>query len=257
MQNMVTLPMDLPMQPSDLRSRFLRVRAPFLFLRQRPLSLGDSLLSRLDKARVFYDAAVTVGEQVHNAAIDGDHAFGRNGVSHLDFAHHDRKPLVDILDDRAGFGLAFKWPVNDGLDGAQFREGENIAHEAPNFWMRLADRNGVTTLAFPSRRASESPIASLPRRIQVRQELCANVTRHIGKPRELSTKRGKVVDLVERSRINLRSFAAGKAHQTLLMGQIPQESQGVFPCPDARDLLFGRVDSEPERLVNQHSRSIS
>lgn len=68
----------------------------------------------------------------------------------------------------------------------------------------------------------------------------------------LSTERGKFVDLIERSRINLLPGAPGKAHQALLMGQVPQESQGVFPCPDASDLLFGRVNSEPERLVNQH-----
>lgn len=104
-QNMTTLTTDFSTKAHDTRLRFFSIFRSFLSSRHDTLSMRKTAHGMLVEARIFNNFAVTVGDNVHDTAIDGDDGRSSwNGSWHLKFAHDASKPLVTVLDECAGYG---------------------------------------------------------------------------------------------------------------------------------------------------------
>ena len=118
--------------------------------------------------------------------------------------------------------------------------------------MRFAEGEGVASLPLPPRRTGELGEASLPRLLQLNEELAAHVARDVDQPRESSTKLGQLVDLVEGRGVDALASGSGVAELPLLESQVPQKPKGVVPSREPRELSLVGVDAVSERLYGLH-----
>lgn len=231
---------------------FLSVLRSLLTTGDYSLSTSKTFQRTLIEFGVIGEIAVTVGERVCDATIDGNDGRGaRYRIGNFDLTEEGCKPLVPFTSQCAGLRFAYEWPVNNGLQIAELRESECTPFEPPIFWVRLLKPEEVTSFALPPRSTIDLFEAVLPSVIKLCEQLTTHIPRHICQPRQIGTKVCQLFHLAECCRIAL--VCTRETHQTLLMGNVPEEAQGTLP-PSKPVFLFGsRVDAIAERFVLQHS----
>ncbi len=142
--------------------------------------------------------------------------------------------------------------MHDRSQVAELGEANHRAVEPPHLRVRLAEAERIEALPLPARCPGELRKASRPRLVELDEKLCADVSRHVGEPRQFGAERGQFVDLVESRGVAFVAAAARKTNAPLLQAQVPEKAEGVVPCSKAHNLLGRRVDAIAERLVDEH-----
>lgn len=259
-QDGVALPARLPLQAGHDGPRLLLVLRPLLAARDGALRARELFADALERSRVRHDAAVGIGEQVDHAAVDRDGGLrARERVGLLELDGHAREPGVAVADERAGLRRAAWRPVHDGRHGAELRKhhGATATLALDTEGLRCDDGRAVAALALPARRAAEPLEAALPRLVELDEQLRTQVAWNVREPRQFGAQGGQLVDLVERrgiARVGLAAPLVG--HQPLLVGEIPQEPQRVFPRGQALRLRRRRIDAVALASPGQHASSM-
>lgn len=250
-QGVVTLPADLPVKARHPEPRLLLVLAPLLLSSDDALSARQTTLCSLEVAGIVVPHSVRVRNKRRYATIQRDRwPACRCRVGHYDLAHDHDEPLVAIADDRAGFRCALGRSVHHGVEDANLGKPDVRASDRPDARMRLADTDAIAALAFPARRPGQAAEAALPRLVEFNQELCTDVTRHVGEPWQFGAEIGQFLHLIEGGVVAPFAARPMQTQHALLVRQVPEESQRVFPTQQP-SLLFGaRVDAVAKRLVN-------
>jgi len=197
MQDVGALAADRPVQLGDPEP------GPRLSLRARrsagddTLSVGQAAKAGVQMLRVGDQAAVGIAQQVRHAAVDRHDRPGsplRLGPLLLTLDRHE--PLINLAGERA----ALRVPTSGRC---------RIARIVPSFGKATPPavtrkmRGCGSVMATGSRPSSstgaggQSLEAPLPRGIELHEHLRADVTGHIGQPRDLRPQLGQLVDLVE------------------------------------------------------------
>lgn len=256
MEDVVPLPADLAVYARDavfglfpvLRSSFPSVDSTLGALKAQ-----QGVLERL---RIRQDTAVRVGDEVGDATIDGDGwSSRRHGIRHLDLARDRSEPLVTVTADGTSLGFALKWAVRDDLDVTELGEVQTGRANMPGLGVRLNKRDPIAPLTLPARSVCKPLEAALPRLIEFDEELSTDIPRHIGKPRQLSTKFSQLLHLIESCRIAFGRTR--KTHQSLLVSKVPEETQCILPGQDPLYLLIARIDAKAESLIDEHEATLA
>lgn len=251
-----TLSSNLAVDACNAELGFLPVFGSFLPARDGALRTDEPLHGSGVEPWGFDDGAVGVSNEVDHATVQrDDRLYAERRVSDLDLANDRDEPLVTIAADRAGLRLFLKRPVDHRSQIADLREADRRAVDAPTLGVWLTDPEAVATLVLPARHFSETGETSLPRFIQIQEELGTNVAGHICEPRKFGAESGQFVDLVKGCQVSL--VGPGESHEPLFVGKVPEEAQRIFPSTQT-DSLFGCwVDAVAEAFVDAQGNEYS
>lgn len=252
-QNMIALTADFSAEAHDTRLRFLSIARSFLATTDDTLRASESMHGVFVEARVFEDATVAVYDDVDDATIKRDDRLrSRRRVGNADFTNDGSEPLVAISLQGAGLQDTFERSMRNNAHWPEFWKMQDRTIEAPGLRMRLAEARFVSTFTLPSWLFRELCEAPLPGLIKLDEKLRANISRHIGEPRKLGAQGSQFIDLIERCWIATLTLRAPVTREALLVCEVPQGAQRVFPCAQTSFLLKCRVDTEAARLADQH-----
>ncbi len=207
---------------------------------------------------ILDDAAIRVGHQVDDSAVERDDRFGApSWLNDLELADHGRKPLVAIAAHGARLRFAGWRPVDDDAHRPELGEAQGVAVEAPHLRMRLGEPDDVQVLAFPAWSPSETLEASLPTLVEFDEQFCAHVTRDVGEPRQFAAQRREVLHLVEGRRVTTLSAGSSETHDPLLVGEVPEKPKSMLPTGQPLNLGGSRVDAVAVSLAEQHTTIIA
>lgn len=257
-KEVLALPTYLAVQDGDANPGLFPVLGSFLAACADTLCMSEPPHGGLVEAWGGDEATVRVADRVGDATIKGDDWAGtRNWVRNFNLTDDQREPLTpSLLPNSTCLRDALERTVDNDAHGAELREVECRAVEAPDFRVWLAERRGVVALPFPSGRTTGFLEAALPGLVQLDEELCGNIAWHISKPWQFGPELGEFLALVERRRVAAIALGPGQAHAPLLVGEVPEEAQGALPSGHPGDLRGARVDAKAERVANQHGTSI-
>jgi len=251
-EKVLALTPHLPVDSHNAEISFFSFPRPFLFPGGGPLRPDETNKRAVVVLRVWCQVSVGVREKVRDAPVDGDHGRVTHRRSRCFHLAGDRdEPLVSVALQCAGLRLPFVRPVHHGPELAKLRETDGWAVDPPRFRMWLTQPQISPAFPFPTRHTPEALEATLDGPVELNEELCAGVPRHVGEPREISSEISKLVDLVKRRRIVL--VGSRQAHLPLFQGQVPEESECALPPVDPSFLLSRRIDAVPERLASDHT----
>src|SRR5579871_2678768 len=98
--------------------------ATLLLLLELALGLRQCLLLLAQEARVLDELTVREGRELFDANIYADLLLGFGERFCLDFTAEAGEPFAGLNANRAGFDLALRRTVNNGLDGSDFGKGD-------------------------------------------------------------------------------------------------------------------------------------
>jgi hypothetical protein len=250
------LPPNLAVKICNANLRFLSVVRSFLSSRDGTLDASKSLEGFAVKTRGFDEHAVRIGDNVRDTSINGDDGLGLGArINHLDFAGDAHEPLIAVSLERAGLGLSFEGPMDNGSEVTELRETDRRTVQPPSFRVWFCQAEVITAFPLEARGTGHPFEAALPRLVEFDEELSTNVAGNICEPRKLGTEVREFVDLVERTGEAAFIPWTGIAHSPLLKSQIPQPAKSTFPLTESLDLSLAWVDAVTERLAHQHSRN--
>lgn len=253
-QKMFTLATHRTVSAHHANLCFLAVLGAFLLSGKVALCASQSSLGGAVESRRLDNATVGVGGYVDDAAVDSDDGRrARKWFNHFYFAQDRREPLISVTFDRARLRLAFELAVDDGANRTDLGEGESVAVDCESFSVRFGESYDISTFTFPARRLRELFEASLPRLIEVGEQLCAHVARYVGEPRKFCAQRSQLEHLIKSGRVDAVLARPRVADEALLVCQVPEEAECVAPSIKLRGLLYRRVDPEAKCLVYDHA----
>src|SRR5438132_957308 len=162
------------------------------------LRVGQSAQAGVQMLRVRDQAAVGIAQQVRHAAVDRhDRPGSPRRLWHLLLTLDRHEPLIHLAGERVALRFPHEGSVQDRPDRAELREGHAARSDPKDARMRLGDGHRVPPLLLPPGPAGQPLEVPLPRGIELHEHLRADVTGHLGQPRDLSPQLGQLVDLVE------------------------------------------------------------
>ena len=225
MQDVVALSPDLSVDATHEVQGFCSILGSFLPSISDVLSPTKFLQRLFEVGRVRDLISLRIGEQVGDAAIDGHYRNSpRTWIGDLTFAQDAGEPLISLPSDRAGLRLSLERSMDHDLQLPDLRETQLATGESPDLRVRLAQPECVSSLSFPPRLTSQLFEASLPRLVQLHEQLGTHVTRNCCEPRQLSSQSGQLIDLVESCDVLSLVTRTIKTDQSLLVGKVPQET---------------------------------
>lgn len=258
LNKMLTLPTHLAVNTSDAELGLLPVLRSFLFARDAALSTGETRHRTGVEPRRFDEPAIRVGDEIHDAAIDGYNRLGaENRVSNLHLTRDRSEPLIPVSFHGASLRSSFQWPVDDRSKISDLGESNHVAIEPPFPGMRFAKTGRVILApALPPRSTSEFLEALSPCHIQLDEKLRAHILGDVVQPGQFRSKPFQFELLIERCVVPFFTFASSKTEKTLLVGKVPQETQSISPRRKPGHLCRCRVDAVAEALADQHRLDI-
>lgn len=254
-KDVIALPSDLPMQPSDAGLGFLLILRSLSSSGNHSLDSSNSSQGLLQMSGIRDQSSIGPGYEIHHSAVQSQSGFvARDGICHLDLAGDAHEPLIPVPKDGAGFCLAFKRSMDHHGDFPEFGKMQTVPDESPFLWMWFADPYRIPVLLFPARRPSQPLKVSLPSLVELNQELSADIPGDIGEPCDFLAKFGQFVDLVECGQKDPVVLGPSKAEQTLFESKIPEKPKRIFPLSKTFDLLGRRINAVSESLVDLHGR---
>ena len=257
-QEVLALSPHLSVDAGHAKLGLLSVLGTFLPSTDGALCVSESRERSFEVARVRDPFAVGGRAEVGDASVDRDDgAFAQSGLGEVQLADDRDEPLVAISLEGARLRLPFEGPVDHGSEVPQLGETNVRPIDTPGLRVGLAEAKRVSPLPLPPRRTCKFGEASLPRPIQLHQELRAHVARDVGQPWQSGAELGQFVDLVEGRGVDAFAFRPGVPELPLLEPQVPEEAEGAFPRVDTSNLLGRRVDAVTEGLARQHACSVA
>ncbi len=251
-QDMLTLSPDLAMQARNAQFGFLPVLRSFLASCDDALGMSDLSERAIVEGGIRHEAPVAVRDEVHDAAIDGHNGLGAGcRFGQLDLADDQREPLTRLASKRAGLRPALKRPMCDDAHVSELRETKHGAIQTPALRVWLAERNRIATPSLPTRRTRELLEATPPSLVEIHKQMRTDVSRHVGDPRNVGAKLCQLVDLVERGREDPVGPWPGKANQSLLVREVPEEPERTLPIAQAPFLRRRWVEPEAVAATDQ------
>jgi hypothetical protein len=230
---------------------FLSVLGSFLSSRNDSLRMSQPFYGVLVELGVRCELAIGVGDHGSNATIDGDDGKGSRGrYGCLDRTENRGEPLITVATQCANLRLTLKWAMDDSTQVAEFRKTQSRATEPPFFRVGFSYTSESLPFAFPMWSVGKTFETTLPSPVKFNEKLGANISRHIGKPRQIRSKRSKLIDLIESHRISF--FRHRKPKQPMLMCEIPKKTQRPLPRNKPRFLGGCRIDTVSKGFVGQH-----
>ena len=157
-KEMVTLPADLAVQPVHAIDGLLSVLGSFLSPGDDALSSGKPLERGFEVFGVRDEIAVRVGDQMRDAAIEGDDRLGpRLWIGQLHLADDRGEPLVAFAPNRAGLRFALERSVHDSSQITELGKAQRRALEAPDLRVRLGE---TETVALPCASSAERELSA-------------------------------------------------------------------------------------------------
>ena len=256
-QDVVALSLDLAMDATHAVQGFCSALGSFLSSIDNVLGSTKSLQGFFKVSRIPNLLSVGIGEQVGDATIDSHHRdSSRVWIGNLVLAQDAGKPLISIPPDRAGLRLPFERSMDHDLQGSNLGEVQLAAGKSPNFGVWFAKSQRVSSPSLPSRLIGQLLETSLPCLVQLHEQLGAHVAGNFNEPWQLGPQPCQLVDLIERSDVLLFAVRPGKPYQPLLVGKVPQETQGALPTIQIGSLPTGRIDAKTKTLANEHGSSL-
>ena len=253
-KQVLALTSHLAVDTRHVGSCFCSAMGSFLSSCYNALCMSESDKRSLKMSWVGFEPTIGVGEQVGDAAIDGDTGLGASSwFWRINLAEDSSKPLIPVSTYRAGLGPPLEWPVHDTAKVTELRKPQSRSVEAPHLRVRFTEPENVSAAPLPVRLHGDALETSLPSLVQLDQRLRTDVAGDGCEPRKRGPQRGQRVDLVEGCWISLGLAAAREAHQPLLKGEVPEEPESRLPCRQPSHLAWGRVDAEAESLADQHT----
>jgi hypothetical protein len=251
---MFTLATDLSMQTRDASFRLLSVLGTLDPTGNDPLSVSETDERTLQELRVADENTVAVSGEADDATVDADGWLGARGwICHLDDTGDRTEPLVAIARDGTCLGRSLERTMRDDTNRLlDLGKMQPIAAQSPCLVVRFTQADRVTSFSFPARSVRESLKASLPSGIKLNEQLGADIAGNVRKPGEFPPDSSQLVDLIERSGIVPVVTRPRVAEDTLLIGKVPEEAQGIAPAVECHHLLAGRVDPKPKCLDRPH-----
>ena len=256
-QEVVALPPHLAVDTGDASLSLLPVFRSFLPSADGALSVNEPLQGGFEVAWIGNHFAIGRCAEVGDATIDCHDGLVARGRIDVQFADDAGEPLVSIALEGASLRLPIDRSMHDSADRAELGESNIVAVESPHLRMWLAEGQDVAPLSFEARGSRELLEASLPRLVEFDEEMVTNVTRHVGEPRECSTKLGQFLHLIERCGVNTFLARSIESHEPLLVGDVPEEPKRVVPASETRNLRVVQVDAEPKCLHDTQRSSPS
>ena len=252
-QDVVALSLDLAMDATHTIQGFCPVLGSFLSSISDVLGATKSLQGFFKVRGIASLSPLGISKQIGDASIDGHHRNSpRAWIGNFVLAQDAGKPLISVPPDRTCFRLPFERPVNHDLQGSNLGEVQLVAGESPDLGMWFAKPKRVPSFLLPSRLIGQLLETSLPCFVQFHEQLGAHVARNFRKPGQLGPQSCQLVDLIERGNVLPLVARPGKTDQPLLIGEVPQETQGALPTVQIGSLPLGWIEPEAKSLANEH-----
>ncbi len=256
-QDVVALSLDLAMDATHTVQGFCPVLGSFLSSISNMLSPTKSFQCLFKVSWIPNLLSVGISKQIDHTPIDGHHRNSpRAWFGNLVFAQDAGKPLISISLNRTGLRLSLKRTVNHDLQGTDLGKAQFAAGKSPDLGMWFAKPECVSYLSLPSRPIGKLLETSLPCLVQLHEQLSTHVAGDFSEPRQLGSQPSQLVDLIESGDVLPLIARPGKPDQSLLVGQVPQEPQGVLPTIQISSLSTGRIEAKTKTLADEHGSSL-
>lgn len=258
MENVVALATNFSVKSSNSISSFFIVFRSSLSAGFSSLCTSESRSHLSKVVRIFYEALFRVGDQVDATSIDSDRRFnGRYRIWNIHFTHDRTEPLINVALYRANLRFTFKRTMYDSSDWSEFWKAKDAVFQPPISSPRLSTAKHVSPFSFPAGLVGKPIKMTLPGMLQLKEDMCLNITRYVGEPWKFGSNRRQLVRLIERTRMVLVAAWMCVTHETLLVCNIPKKPQGVVPFFQTGYLLGCRIDPVAKPAMNNHERNSS
>ena len=256
-QNVIALSLDLAMDATHTVQGFCTVLGSFLPSISDVLGATKSLQGFFKVRRIASLSPFGISKQIDDASIDGHHRNSpRTWIGNFVLAQDAGKPLISVPPDRTCFRLPFERSVDHDLQGSNLGEVQFAAGKSPDLGMWFAKPKRVPSFSLPSRLIGQLLEASLPCLVQFHEQLGAHVAGNFREPWQIGSQPCQLVDLIERGDVLPLVARPGKTDQPLLVGEVPQETQGTLPTIQIGRLPLGWIEPEAKSLANEHGSSL-